>query len=99
MAVERKRYGRTRRDEYVVVTLERRENDPTGLSDAYSITGEVWDSRGWALRGGPDGRMRACGQITEEIERAFPELRPIMALHLSDLSGTPLHAEANGWYF
>lgn len=34
----------------------------------------------------------------DPIEAVWPELRPILALHVSDDLGVPMHAEANGWY-
>ena len=34
----------------------------------------------------------------DEILRFWPALGPVIALHLADDTGTPMHAEANGWY-
>ena len=31
--------------------------------------------------------------------KAFPDLKDIVDVHLSDADGTPIHAVANGWYF
>lgn len=43
------------------------------------------------IRGGADHELAA---------RAFPKLKELIALHLSNaLTGEPMHAEANGWYF
>lgn len=40
------------------------------------------------------------GAISNEVVRVFPKLADIAALHLSDaITGEPMHAEANGWYF
>lgn len=64
----------------------------------FSVTGELWDSEGW-YRNGQDGRMRECGQLHDRIARAFPKLAPVIALHLADETGAPMHAEANGWYW
>lgn len=41
----------------------------------------------------------SSGAIHETILQVFPELAPIVALHLSDDNGVPMHAEANGWYW
>ena len=35
----------------------------------------------------------------ETILQYWPELAPIIALHLSDDTGEPMHSEANGWYW
>jgi hypothetical protein len=35
----------------------------------------------------------------EEILSRFPEFADLAALHLSDMNGQPMHAEANGWYW
>lgn len=34
----------------------------------------------------------------EEILKYYPRFADIAALHLSDIDGVPMHAEANGWY-
>jgi hypothetical protein len=57
----------------------------------FSVTGEIF------IPGKRDAK--SCGCIHEEILRHWPELAPVVALHLSDDSGTPMHAEANGWYW
>lgn len=56
----------------------------------FSVTGEI--GRG----GGRD--CDTCGCIHEEIQGAWPQLTPVIALHLSDSNGAPMHAVANGWY-
>ena len=58
----------------------------------FSVTGEIWK----------DGRTRdceACGCIHDDILRHWPELASVVALHLSDYTGEPSYAEANGWYW
>jgi hypothetical protein len=43
---------------------------------------------------------RAGGCMQAEVLQAAPELKPIVAMHLSDsTTGQPMHAEANGWYW
>ena len=45
-----------------------------------------------------NGRDEFGGADHETILRELPELADLAALHLSDIDGVPLHAEANGWY-
>lgn len=33
------------------------------------------------------------------VAKVAPDLQPLIALHLADSDGTPMHAEANGWYW
>jgi hypothetical protein len=66
------------------------------IRDGYfSVTGEI-STEGERKH----GDAQACGCIHDEISQVFPNLRPLIALHLSDaLSGEPMHAEANGFYW
>lgn len=87
----------------VYVEIEAEERDGSlGLSPGFAVTGMLWEKQGtWdgraCRRNGRD--CVAAGQITDEIREAAPELAPIMAVHLADPSGLPMHALANGWYF
>lgn len=45
-----------------------------------------------------NGRDSFGGADHETIVRELPELADVAALHLSDIDGLPMHAEANGWY-
>lgn len=56
----------------------------------FSLTGEV-RSKG---RG-----CEAIGTMAGQLLEHFPHLEPLARLHLSDMDGTPMHAEANGWYW
>ena len=41
----------------------------------------------------------AGGSMHDEILQCWPELVPVVALHLSDSHGVPMYAEQNGWYY
>lgn len=56
----------------------------------FSVTGEIRRPR---TRG-----CDSCGCLHEAIAATWPRLRPIIDLHLSDDTGAPMHAVANGWY-
>ncbi|MDT8900613.1 hypothetical protein [Anaeroselena agilis] len=64
----------------------------------FSITGEVYPTKADGTR---DRRrsMIACGCIHETILKAWPDLADLVALHLSDIDGQPMHAIENGWYW
>jgi hypothetical protein len=73
-----------------------------GLSPGFSVTGEVYDRHGtWsgAARKRNGREEDAGGCVHEEVLRAFPHLEPLVRVHLADPDGTPMHGEANGWYF
>lgn len=60
----------------------------------FSITATIDDQ--WTRR---NNDCRSCGCLHDEILRLWPQLAPIVALHLSDANtGEPMHAEANGFY-
>lgn len=69
----------------------------------FSVTGEKYEKHGtWngeaQKRNGrePD----SCGQLVDDLRRAFPEIGAIMDVHLADAeTGEPMHAGSNGWYF
>lgn len=65
-----------------------------GNSDAYfSVTGSVDRVRfgRWVEDSG--------GCIHDEVLKHFPELKPLVDLHLSDTQGAPMHAEGNAWFW
>lgn len=45
------------------------------------------------------GREEWGGASHDEILAVYPELAPVVALHLSDDTGAPMHTEANGLYW
>jgi hypothetical protein len=60
----------------------------------FSLTIASWRIVGFAKRSGED----SFGAAHDEILRLWPELAPLAALHLSDWTGAPMHAKANGFY-
>lgn len=76
---------------HAIITVEAGLHHLTGNARPYfSATGEIFI---------PKRRdCECCGCIHDEIAKYWPKLAPIIALHLSDDTGTPMHAEANGWY-
>jgi hypothetical protein len=60
----------------------------------YSITGTIEKM---------DKRFRdpivTCGAIHEHILKHFPELSPLVEVHLSEADGMPMHCEANARYW
>lgn len=94
---------------YVIADLEMRTGD-TGLSPAFSLTGEIWENHGHLTgvgrhrrhvnSGGEWGEADCFGALSEDLVRAFPKLKFFERMHLADpTSGEPMHAEANGWYW
>lgn len=68
---------------YVDITTER---------EYFSITGSMYNSVKL------DSHLICGGCIHDEILKYFPELRPLVNIHLADLQGRPLHAIDNGFY-
>lgn len=69
-------------------------------NDRISVTGEVYyerqDNDGFFFDNEPDD----CGMVHDHILRAFPWLRQLIDLHLSDArTGAPMYALDNGWYW
>lgn len=68
--------------------------------DRISVTGEVYyerqDNDGFFFGSGPD----VHGMVHGHILQAFPWLRQLVDLHLSDArTGAPMYALDNGWYW
>lgn len=56
----------------------------------FSLTCDIYDARGKDIGGGANHELILSG---------LPHLKPLADLHLSDIDGVPMHAEANGWYW
>jgi hypothetical protein len=88
----------------IVIHLELRERgDAGGLSPAFSATTETYEAHGihsGASRHRHGRDPDSCGCLHDAALMAFPELAPLIALHLADSeTGEPMHAEADGLYF
>ena len=68
-------------------------------NDRVSVMGEVYynhDGQTPLVNLDPD----TCGQVYDDIEQAFPWLKPLMELHLADAyTGAPMYALDNGWFW
>lgn len=63
----------------------------------FSVTADFYENRESGNKSPRRWTMGGC--LHEEIISADPELRPLVNIHLSDMDGIPMHAEANGWYW
>lgn len=55
----------------------------------FSITADEYEN----------GRHVACGCLHDEILKVRPDLKFLVDIHLADMDGVPMYAEANGWYW
>jgi hypothetical protein len=62
----------------------------------FSVTMELHNLR---CREDSPNRVESAGAAHEEILRYFPQLAPVVALHLADDRGVPMYAVANGAYW
>lgn len=60
----------------------------------FSVTADLLN-----LRRSGDNRYEACGCLHDDVLRYFPKLTPVVALHLADDRGVPMHATENGAYW
>ncbi len=68
-----------------------------GQPPYFAVTGDIYNKSVRTRNG--DG-TQACGCLHAEAAKAWPKIKPIIALHLSDSeTGEPMHAEANGYYW
>lgn len=59
----------------------------------FAITADIYEKNKYDC-----WKWTAGGCCHEEIAVVFPELRPFIALHLSDAKGAPMYAQGNGFY-
>ena len=82
-----KAYGRTNANMTVTAGLRK-----IGEQRLYfSVTADIYTP-------GKSHDPFACGCLHTEVLKYWPELAPIVALHLCDDTGAPMYADANGWY-
>ena len=69
-------------------------------NDRVSVMGEVCYNRKDDQTPPANLDPDKCGQVCDDIERAFPWLKPLMELHLADAyTGAPMYALDNGWFW
>lgn len=78
-----KRSSRTANGDHITVTAK--------LRPYFSVTGEIIE-RGRRT-------VSRAGCLHDEILAVWPDLAPVVLVHLSDRDGTPMHAHANALYF
>lgn len=63
----------------------------------FAVTGDIYHK---ATRTRTGDGTRACGCLHDEAEKAWPAIRPIIALHLCNADdGAPGYATENGYYW
>lgn len=88
------KYTETRiyKDYKVTVQVRLSDDCRNGHAD-FAITADVYEKDKYDF-----WKWAAGGCCHEEIAVVFPELRPFIALHLSDAKGAPMYAQGNGFY-
>jgi hypothetical protein len=82
--------SRGSRNVLVVMTTKAVLRHITGNSlPSFSVTADIHEGR----------RHVGGGACHDLILKHHPELADFVELHLSDMDGTPIHAEANGWHW
>ncbi len=80
------------RDEFLVVHIRR-------SGGYFSVTADEYASEK-AFKLGNENAVIGCGALHDTVLATFPELAPIVRLHLADVAtGEPMHARSNGWYY
>ena len=84
------------RDGFAVITAALTSLD--GQPPYFSVQGETWTTEA-AWKAQRESAMHSAGMQHDLALELFPFLAPVVALHLADVNGVPMHAEANGWYW
>lgn len=88
--------------EPILASYENEKNRAYALGGLHYIRGNALPYFGLTLASWRRERGKweedAFGCDHETILKRWPHLAPLAALHLSDINGAPMHAEANGWY-
>lgn len=64
-----------------------------GQRPYFSVTGEV------STAASRRSDVEMCGCLHELVLKHFPETAPVVALHMSDMDGVPMHAAENALYW
>lgn len=65
----------------------------------FTITGEGWHATKDGERDKRYSDMEFGGACHDTILKAFPDMKDLVDLHLSNQNGVPMHAVENGWFF
>lgn len=82
--------------------LTTQNQDPLNFIEANAILHKIGDQKPYFSVTGrivENGRESVSGTIHQEILKAFPELDDLVAMHLSDMDGKPMHSFENGKYW
>lgn len=81
-----------KKNETIIVTIALDDGCVNGHAD-FSITASIYKGSICS-----DRCMISGGCIHDALLAVFPEFKPFVDLHLSDMYGAPMHAIANGFY-
>jgi len=79
-----------------------KKTDPLNFIQANAILHKIGNQKPYFSLTGrivENGRESVSGAIHDEILKAFPELDDLVAMHLSDIDGKPMHSFENGKYW